>query len=189
MAASRIVCIDVEPGGQWRPDGSVGLCEVDENGVIGTPFHLPFISPLGPGRSATDFPEVWAFVEAYLGSSIVAAYNARYDRAALRRLVASVPDAVIAAPEIRCVLEAVRRTPNLPSIGCLGDAVIRLRLFSDDEIELRRRRFFDDHYGNKWMLNDSSDDALACARLVTKLTTLSAQPVEDLLHPVAPRLR
>lgn len=189
MAGSRYVCIDVEPGGKWRPDGSIGLCEVDANGDIGTPFFLTFTSPLGPGRPETDFPEVWALVDAFLGGSIVAAYNARYDRAALRRLAAAVPDAIIAAPEIRCVLEAVRRTPTIPSIGCLGDAVIRLQLFSEAEVEVRRRRFFDDHYGNKWMLNDSSDDALACARLVAMLTTLTAQPVEELLHPVAPRLR
>ena len=190
MRGTRYVCMDVEPGGKTSGVGYIGLCEVDASGVIGQPFFVSFLSPLWQGRHETDFPEVWAFVDAYLSGSLVAAFNARYDRSALRRLIAAVPGAGITPPEIRCVLEAARRHPDvLPSFGDLCDAVQRLKLLSEDEIEFRRRRFFDQGYGSKWMLNDAADDALACARLTVAMSGITGLSVSDLLHPVTARLR
>lgn len=187
MATSRIVCIDIEPGGKTSPRGSIGVCEIEETGAIGKPFHIEFASPLSPLVRDTDFPEVWAFIDAYATGAVVVAYSARYDRAALRRLIAAVPSASFDPPEIRCALEAARRIPGIPSVGSLSDAVVRLELFSPAEVDIRRRRFFDEHYGSKWLLNDAADDALACARLVAKLSAHSGQSPTALLHPVSPR--
>lgn len=186
MVASRYVCIDVEPGGSSRYDGAIGLCEIVD-GTVGVPFHIGFRSPLHPASEDPDFVDVWMLVAAYLADAdVVMAYNASYDRRAVRRLIEhSDYDAhALQVPEIRCLLESARRIIGVSSVGDLGTRVREMRLFTEAEIEVRRRRFFIEGYGSKWLLNDATDDALACARLAVALWEMSGLPPSTFLHPV-----
>jgi hypothetical protein len=143
------VCLDVNPSSPGYP-ATVGVVELDGL-AMGAKFLLPVTA------------DSWVWLESFVGSRPVIAYNASYDRAALSRLLDSFG---IPTPAwdwfcaLRPIREVLRPRPcDLQSIAC------DLGLYGPAEMDALRAAGRQ-QFSSKWLLQTAQDDAEACARLV-----------------------
>jgi hypothetical protein len=170
-AQRRFVAIDVEPGGTWRDCGVFGVAEVVGSQVVAN-FQMAF--------QHTDLAVTLTFLSAFIDDAPIVVYNRSYDVPALRKLVATTNQSAPSSVTY-CALQMLRRHVGHRTVGTLSDCVHKYQLLSADEIAWRRVRFFSLGYGNKWLLNDAQDDALACARLVLHIATARDTSPSDAL--------
>jgi hypothetical protein len=180
-----MVSIDVEPGGRTVAMANLGVAEFIGLEPAST-FQFRAISPhyrgdLSRFDGSQSMRDALVLLDAFVGDRPVSFFHAIYDAPKLRKLYAL---AGLACPKwpYFCAAQLTRHlTPHDQRRAGLLDYVVALDLFEPSEVQ-RRREVFKAHGGNKWLLHNAADDALATGLLVAHWSRTEALPYDKLLR-------
>lgn len=185
MPTYSAVAIDVEP-----QKGHIGVAELVADEITSS-FLVRFDSPLpgtfrGPALGQS-LPEVWPWLESFVGSRPVLAHSASYDVRALRQLLGAVG---LPAPawSVLCTYELVRqvlRRPEWRHSWKLASVLVGLGLVSEVERAARWQRYLEQG-GNQWLLPTAEDDARGCLEVVQWVVRERSLTLEDVLGMLIP---